>query len=72
MLDRFGPSGFFIMIGALLGGLMIYAFFRMTQRTSVAVEDTGAYEAVTLNALPVAYKIAWDYAVNIAVEETET
>lgn len=26
MTDRFGPSGFFIIMGALLGGLTIYAF----------------------------------------------
>ena len=60
------------MIDALLGELTIYAFFRMTQRASVAVEDTGVYAAVTPSASPVALKIAQDYAVDIAVEETET
>ena len=72
MMDRFGPSGFFIMIATLLGGLTIYAFFRMTQRASVAVEDTGAYAAITPSASPVALKIAQDYAVDIAVEEEKT
>ena len=72
MMDRAGPSGYFIIISALLGGLTINAFFRTTQRASVAVEDTGAYAAVTPSASLVALKIAQDYAVDIALEETET
>ena len=72
MMDRVGSSGFFIMISPLLGGLTIYAFFRMTQRASVTVEDIGAYAAVTLSASLFALKIPQDFAVDIAVEETET
>lgn len=71
VMDRFGPSGFFLVIGTLMGGLTIYAFYRMTQRASVAVEDTGVYAAVAPNASPVALKIAQDYAVDIAGEEEE-
>ena len=72
MMDLVGPSGFFIMISALLGGLTIYAFLPMTQRASVAVEETEAYAAVTPSASLVALKIAQGYAFDIAVEETET
>ncbi len=71
VMDRFGPSGFFLVIGALMGGLTIYALYRMTQRASVAVEDTGVYAAVAPSASPVALKIAQDYAVDIAGEEEE-
>ena len=69
VMDRFGPSGFFLVIGTLMGGLTIYALYRMTQRASVAVEDTGVYAAVAPSASPVALKIAQDYAVDIAGEE---
>ena len=62
----------FIMISALLGRLTVYAFFQMMQRASVAVQDTGVNAAVTLSASSVALKIAQHYAVDIAVEETET
>ncbi len=72
MMDRFGPAGFFFVIGGLLGGLTIYAFYRMTQRASVAVGNTGTYAAVRPGASPVALKIAQDYAVDIAVDEAET
>ena len=44
----------------------------MTQRASAVVEDTEAYAAVTPSASLVALKIAQDYAVDIAVDETET
>ena len=71
VMDRFGPSGFFLVICTLMGGLTIYALYRMTQRASVAVEDTGVYAAVAPNASPVALKIAQDYAVDIAGEEEE-
>ena len=71
VMDRFGPSGFFLVIGTLMGGLTIYALYRMTQRASVAVEDTGVYAAVAPSASPVALKIAQDYAVDIAGEEEE-
>jgi len=71
VMDRFGPSGFFLVIGTLMGGLTIYALYRMTQRASVAVEDTGVYAAVAPSASPVALKIAQDYAVDIAGEEGE-
>ena len=47
-------------------------FFQMTQRVSVAVQDTEVYAVVTASASSVALKIAQDYAVDIAVEETET
>ena len=43
----------------------------MTQRASVAAEDTGVYAAVMPGASPVALKIAQDCAVDIVVEETE-
>ena len=71
VMDQFGPSGFFLVIGTLTGGLTIYALYRMTQRASVAVGDTGVYAAVAPSASPVALKIAQDYAVDIAGEEEE-
>ena len=72
IIDRFGPAGFFVLIGALLGGLTIYTFYRMTQWASVAVKDTRPGATLTPIPSPVALKIAQDYALYIAVEKAAT
>ncbi len=60
IMDHIGPAGFFIAIGVLLSGLTIYAFYRMMQRASVAMEDTETYATISPSASPVALKIAQD------------
>lgn len=42
-----GPSGFFLYIGILTGGLAAYSAWRMTQRPAPAVTETGTYAPVT-------------------------
>lgn len=42
-----GPSGFFLYIGLLTGGLAAYSAWRMTQRPAPAVAETGTYAPVT-------------------------
>ncbi len=71
MISQFGPLGFFLVIISLMGGLSLYALFRMTQRTAIAVEDTGTYAAVTPGASPVALGIAQEYAIDVASEDEE-
>ena len=71
MISQFGPLGFFLVIISLMGGLSLYALFRMTQRTAIAVEDTGTYAAVTPGASPVALGIAQEYAIDVASEDDE-
>ncbi|KNG95515.1 MFS transporter [Pseudaestuariivita atlantica] len=71
MLDMFGPSGFFLFILALLGAIMAYGVWRMTQRAAPAVDDTGAYAPVAQGSSAVIVDAAWEYAADAAAEEEE-
>lgn len=63
IMGIFGPAGFFLFIGLLFVALVFYAAYRSTVRKSVAVEDTGAYVAVTPSYTPVAMEYAQEYAI---------
>lgn len=71
-----GPGGFFLFIALLLLATAGYAFYRMTQRPSVAAEDTGAYAPVLMSSTPVAVEAAQEWAYEVAeeaaAEESET
>ncbi|PJE26939.1 Predicted arabinose efflux permease, MFS family [Pseudooceanicola antarcticus] len=71
-----GPGGFFLFIAVLLLATAGYAFYRMTQRPSVASEDTGAYAPVFMSSTPVAVEAAQEWAYEVAeeaaAEESET
>lgn len=54
LMDRVGPSGFFLQIAVLGGLIMAYAVWRMTRRPAVAPELTAPYTAVTPAASAVA------------------
>jgi len=66
-----GPEGFFAVIAVLLLAMTAYAAYRMTQRASVPVEDTGSYAPVLPTASPVAVEVAQEYAIETAQEEEE-
>ncbi|SIN85508.1 MFS transporter [Vannielia litorea] len=53
-----GPNGFFLYIAVLMAAVAGYAFWRMTRRPGVAVEDTGHYAPVLPSATPVAAEMA--------------
>ncbi|MEM6565962.1 MAG: MFS transporter [Pseudomonadota bacterium] len=59
-----GPSGFFLFIALLFVALVLYAAYRSTQRSTVAVEDTGTYVLVT----PAYTSVAMEYAQEYAIE----
>ncbi|THH38337.1 MFS transporter [Aliishimia ponticola] len=65
-----GPEGFFFFTLLLFVALTIYALYRMTQRATIAVEDTGAYVAMTPASGTVAVELAQEYANDEAREET--
>jgi len=63
-----GPGGFFLFTGLLFAALILYAGYRSTVRSSVPVEDTGAYVAVTPSYTPVAMEYAQEYAIEAESE----
>ena len=68
-MGAFGPSGFFWYTFVLFVALVLYGLYRTTQREAVAVEDTGAYVAVSPAAGAVAVGVAQDIAADEARED---
>ncbi|MBY6081493.1 MFS transporter [Ruegeria arenilitoris] len=67
----FGPSGFFLFIAALLFAMAVYAVYRMTQRASVPVDETGTMSPLYPTASPVALEVAQEVAIEAAQDEEE-
>ncbi|MEM9107905.1 MAG: MFS transporter, partial [Pseudomonadota bacterium] len=63
MMESVGPGGFYLFTGILFAALVAYAAYRSTRRRAVAVEDTGAYVAVTPTYTSVAIEYAQEYAI---------
>lgn len=63
-----GPGGFFLFIAVLLLATAGYAFYRMTQRASIAADEVGAYAPVLMSATPVAVEAAQEWAYELAEE----
>ncbi|OCX66088.1 MFS transporter [Thioclava sp. SK-1] len=57
-----GPNGFFLFIAVLTGALAIYAGYRMTQRASGPVAESGAFAVVSPTATAFAVEYALDEA----------
>lgn len=72
VMGVYGPYGFFTIIAVLLVSLGLYATYRMTQRTAMAVEDTSTYAPVTPTASLVTLEAAQEYAYEVAQEEEES
>ncbi|MEL7091441.1 MAG: MFS transporter [Pseudomonadota bacterium] len=67
LMERLGPSGFFMFVGVLFAFLAAYAAYRMTQRA--AVEDTGEYVVMSPTAItPVAMEFAQEYVIESELE----
>jgi len=60
MMERVGPSGFFLFISALYVALAGYALYRMTRRAAPTV--TGAFRNVTPGTSPLAVEAVLDEA----------
>ncbi len=69
MMDTVGPGGFYLFTGVLFVMLVAYAAYRSTRRRSIAVEDTGAYVAVTPSYTSVAIEYAQEYAIETEKDE---
>ncbi len=69
IMGLIGPSGFFVYIAIMLVALAIYAGYRMTQRASIAVEDTGAYIPISPTASPVVVELSQEVSIEIELDE---
>ena len=65
----FGPAGFFLLLLVLLFALVAYAAYRMTQRPSVPVSDTGTMPAMSPTSTPVAVEFAQEVAIEADRED---
>ncbi|MEM6310525.1 MAG: MFS transporter [Pseudomonadota bacterium] len=65
-----GPPGFFWFSIVLFAVLIVYGSYRMTQRSTIDVEDTGAYVPVMPAAGAMAVEVAQDIAIEEARDET--
>ncbi|MEL0438625.1 MFS transporter [Phycobacter sp. K97] len=67
-----GPPGFFLIMAVLTLALAAYALYRMTQRASVAVDESGTIAPMAPTGSPVAVEFAQEYAIETELEEQET
>ncbi|WP_069299170.1 MFS transporter [Neptunicoccus sediminis] len=71
MMSTFGSDSFFLYIGALMMVMAIYAIYRTFQRASPDVDDTNSYAPVFSTASPVAFEVAQEVAIEMALEGEE-
>ncbi|MEM7424169.1 MAG: MFS transporter, partial [Pseudomonadota bacterium] len=64
----FGNGGFFLFITVAFSLTALYAAFRMTQRPTVPVTETGPMVAMSPVASPVATDVAWEAAIEAEQE----
>ncbi|MGJ8546776.1 MAG: MFS transporter [Sulfitobacter sp.] len=64
-----GPGGFYLFTAVLFAALSIYAGYRATQRSTISVEDTASYVAVSPTATAVAVEYAQEYVIEAELEE---
>ena len=71
LMRGIGPSGFWLIVAAMLLGIALYSAYRMSRRSAPAVEDAGAFVSVLPTASPVAVEVAQELAIEQAEEEAE-
>ena len=67
LMSAIGPHGFFLFIGTLMGLLILYGGYRMTQRPALSVEDTGLFTPI----LPTATTVAMEATQEAWIEADE-
>ena len=69
LMEKVGPSGFYMYTAVLFVILVGYAGYRATQRKSIPVDETGSYVVMSQAATtPVAMEIAQEYACEAYLE----
>ena len=65
-MERVGPQAFFILFAIPLFMLGVYAFWRMTRRPTVAIDETGVFTPMSPTGTVVAMEFAQEYATEVA------
>lgn len=71
MMSIMGPWAFFLYVLLTMGGISLYAAWRMTRRPATPVDETSPYTAVSPRSSYVATDMAQEYAVEQIVAEEE-
>lgn len=56
-MQVYGPEAFFGFIALVLAAIALYGFYRMTQRASLPIEETGDFEAQSPVLSPVVFEV---------------
>jgi len=60
-MDQIGPAGFFLSIAVSIGMIVLFALWRMTQRSAVPLEDQGHFVPMTTSSMGVALNPEAEY-----------
>ena len=71
LLNAYGAESYFLFIGVVMTIMAGYALYRMTQTSSMSVEETSTYAPVTPASTPIAMEFAQEYAIELALEEED-
>ena len=69
MMGIVGPQGFFLYMLVLMALISAYAAYRMTQRASIAVDETSAFTPIAAGATPVAMEAAQEWSIDTSMDE---
>ncbi|MEM7213150.1 MAG: MFS transporter [Pseudomonadota bacterium] len=71
-MENVGPAGFFLVIATAMGLTFVYSLWRMTQRPSTPVDETGPMVAMSPVVSQVATDAAWEAALEDAQEAADS
>ncbi|MDB4249366.1 MFS transporter [Amylibacter sp.] len=71
LLNVYGAESYFLFVGVVMTIMAGYALYRMTQTSSMSVEETSTYAPVTPTSTPIAMEFAQEYAIELALEEED-
>ncbi|WP_299145071.1 MFS transporter [uncultured Tateyamaria sp.] len=72
LMENVGPAGFYLFTAVLFAVLVAYASYRMTQRATIPLDETGSYVVMSqASTTPVAMEIAQEYAIESDLEDEE-
>ena len=70
-MQQFGPFAFWPVLGATFGAISHFALYRMTQRSTVPIDQTESYLGVLPTASPVSVEAAGVWAAERGVAKRE-
>lgn len=71
-MENVGSAGFFLVISTAMGLTFVYSLYRMTQRPSTPVDETGPMVAMSPVVSQVATDAAWEAALEDAQDAAES